>query len=140
MEDSDKPAAKFLRLQNGDDVVAEVVETEDENGILYTLFHPLKVVYAQAESVGYLSVAFMPWVFPRICDQQEFVLHAEDVMLVANVTEKMNTYYWENLDYFLTNATDKGIEETQATSYEEVEEEASLLDVLKEMASKRTYH
>ncbi len=34
MSDNEKPLAKFLRLQNGDDVIAEVVETEDEQGIL----------------------------------------------------------------------------------------------------------
>jgi hypothetical protein len=98
MTNSDRPLAKFVRLQNGDDIVTEIVEMEDENGILYTVFNPLKVVYMPSESVGYLSVAFMPWVFPRICDQQEFVIHAEDVMLIADVTEKMNIYYWDSVD------------------------------------------
>ncbi len=97
MTNSDRPLAKFVRLQNGDDIVTEIVEMEDENGILYTVFNPLKVVYMPSESVGYLSVAFMPWVFPRICDQQEFVIHAEDVMLIADVTEKMNIYYWDSV-------------------------------------------
>ena len=81
----------FVRLQNGDDVVAEVVETEDENGVLYTLFHPLKVVYVPSERDGYIAIAFSPWVFPRLCDQQEFIIHAEDVLIMADVTEKMNT-------------------------------------------------
>ncbi len=98
MTNSDRPLAKFVRLQNGEDIVTEIVEMEDENGILYTVFNPLKVVYMPSESVGYLSVAFMPWVFPRICDQQEFVIHAEDVMLIADVTEKMNIYYWDSVD------------------------------------------
>jgi len=56
----DRPIAKFLRLQNGDDVIAETIEMEDEDGIVYTLCHPLKVVYMTTETVGYLSVMFMP--------------------------------------------------------------------------------
>ena len=34
MENDERPVAKFLRLQNGDDVIAEVIETEDDNPML----------------------------------------------------------------------------------------------------------
>ena len=100
MTDDANPIAKLVRLQNGDDVISEVVELEDETGVTYTLFHPLKVVYIPSDTTGYLTVAFMPWVFPRLCDQQEFVIHSEDILFIADVTSKMNDYYWENLDYF----------------------------------------
>ena len=75
------PSAKFIRLQNGDDIISEVVEIEDETGVTYTLFRPLKVVYIPSDAIGYLTVAFMPWVFPRICDQQEFVVHSQDILM-----------------------------------------------------------
>jgi len=100
MTEDENPLAKLIRLQNGDDVIAEVVEMEDESGVIYTLFRPLKVVYVPSESTGYLTIAFMPWVFPRICDQQEFVIHSEDILFIADVTVKMNQYYWNNLDYY----------------------------------------
>ena len=124
MSNSDKPIAKFLRLQNGDDVVAEVVETEDEHGVLYTLFHPLKAVYMPSEKLGYFHVAFMPWVFPRMCDVQEFVIRDEDILLISNVSEKMNTYYWESLDDFINNKSDN-------VEPEEPDQE-TLLNALKE--------
>ena len=141
MTDSDQPYAKFMRLQNGDDIIAEVVETEDEDGILYTLFHPLKVVYMPSESVGYLSVAFMPWVFPRICDQQEFVIHAEDVLMVADVAEKMNIYYWENVDLYTKRDKEREVEEPPVQE-EEIEQENmnDILEALQNLANKRTYH
>ena len=100
MSDDENPIAKLVRLQNGDDVIAEVIEMEDETGVTYTLFHPLKVVYIPSDTTGYLTVAFMPWVFPRLCEQQEFVIHSQDILFISNVTNKMNDYYWENLDYF----------------------------------------
>ena len=85
---SDNPIAKFVRLQNGDDIIAEVVEMEDENGVVFALFNPLKVIYMPSETTGYLSIAFMPWVFPRICEQQEFIIHAEDVLLMNDVARE----------------------------------------------------
>ena len=63
MSDEEQPNIKFVRLNNGDDIISEVMETEDENGIAYTLFRPLKVVYIPAEREGYAAVAFTPWVF-----------------------------------------------------------------------------
>lgn len=98
MEDDVHPLVKFVRLQNGEDLIADIVETEDEKGILYTLFHPLKVVYIESEREGYTAIAFSPWVFQSLCAQQEFVIHAEDIMLMADVSEKMNRYYWNSLD------------------------------------------
>lgn len=105
MTEDEHPIAKLVRLQNGDDVIAEVVEMEDETGVIYTLFHPLKVVYVPSDTTGYLTIAFMPWVFPRICDQQEFVIHSEDILFIADVTPRMNNYYWDNLDYYSKKVT-----------------------------------
>jgi hypothetical protein len=97
MEDV-QPLAKFIRLTNGDDLIADVVETEDEDGILYTIFNPLRVVYIDSEREGYTAIAFSHWVFSGLCDQQEFVIHAEDVMLIADLSEKMNKHYWDYLE------------------------------------------
>lgn len=131
----DRPIAKFLRLQNGDDVIAETIEMEDEDGIVYTLCHPLKVVYMPTETVGYLSVMFMPWVFPKICDEQIFTIHAEDVLLITDVSEKMNIYYWDSVRTY----TDKTqYEQEEPTSNEDDAEET--LNQIMEHLGKRTMH
>ena len=96
MEKQENPIAKFIRLQNGDDIIAETVEIEDEDGILYMVYNPLKVMYMDVGS-GLLSVSFIPWVFPKICEHQEFTIHAQDVLLLSDVSAKMNDYYWNNL-------------------------------------------
>ena len=130
----DRPIAKFLRLQNGDDVIAETIEMEDEDGIVYTLCHPLKVVYMPTETVGYLSVMFMPWVFPKICDEQIFTIHAEDVLLLTDVSEKMNIYYWDSVKTY----TDKSqYEQEEPASNDDVEE---TLNEIMEHLGKRTMH
>lgn len=96
MEKQENPIAKFIRLQNGDDIIAETVEIEDEDGILYMVYNPLKVMYMDVGS-GLLSVSFIPWVFPKICEHQEFTIHAQDVLLLSDVSSSMNDYYWKNL-------------------------------------------
>ena len=135
MSDDEKPVAKFLRLRTGDDLISEVMEIEDDEGIRYTLFHPFKVVYVPVEHSGYLSINFMPWVFPRICDAQEFTIDSSDVMLIEDVTQKMNTYYWESVN------SDKKEEQEQSEDSEESSmDEKTLLEILNHMRNKRIYH
>lgn len=138
MDNEEYPLVKFIRLQNGDDIVAETMETEDENGVLYLLINPLKVIYVQSLHHNYISVSFTPWVFPKICDHQEFMVHADDVLLISNVSEKMNEHYWGNLD----SLEQKVSEDTPEPEKDkpEMEEETALTDILKEMKIRRTYH
>lgn len=141
MEDNEKHFAKFVRLQNGDDLITELVETEDDEGIRYNIFHPLKVVYVPSNTDGYLSISFMPWVFPSISDQQEFILQPEDILLIVDVSEKMNTYYWDSIDSYMNKSkkTEKesSYEENNMTPEEEVE---LYKKIMEQLAAKRTYH
>ena len=140
MAEDENPLAKLIRLQNGDDVIAEVIEMEDESGVIYTLFRPLKVVYVPSDTTGYLTIAFMPWVFPRICDQQEFVIHSEDILFIADVTDNMNRYYWNNLDYY----SKKTVAEEEELNKKSEPEEAfeRLKEALEEagLHTKKVYH
>lgn len=144
MSDDIRPLAKFFRLQNGDDVIAETIETEDEDGIVYTLFHPLKVVYTPVDTAGSLSVMFMPWVFPKICEEQVFTIHAEDVLLLTDVSERMNIYYWESVDTYTEKSS-----KSKSTESEHVNEETDISDeeeyelynkIMEYMGNKRTFH
>ena len=132
---NDTPMAKFLRLQNGDDVVAETVEYEDDDGVMYMLINPMKVVYMQSQHDGYLSVSFIPWVFPKIVEHQEFMVHAGDVLLVSDVSEKMNIYYWDNLKM----TQDKSDPEPEIPQ-EETHEQETLSELVEMLNTKRTYH
>ena len=136
---SEEHTVKFVRIKNGDDIIAEVVEVGEDGQIDYMIINPLKVVYMPSQQgSSYLQVAFMPWVFSRICEEQEFLIHAEDVITMGNVTEKMAGYYWNNIDHF----TSKGQEELFEDSEEEpAEEEATLESLLEALKSaRRTYH
>lgn len=136
---SEEPKIMFIRLNNGDDLVSEVVEVGDETRIDYMLFNPLKVMYIPSDrGSAYLQVAFMPWVFTRICEEQEFFIHAEDVVTMANVSNYMEEYYWKNMDHFITKVEDS-ITETEETELEP--DETSLEEILDAIRStRRTLH
>ena len=136
---SDDQGVKFVRLKNGDDVISQVVEFSDDNIITYALIQPLKIVYIPStKGTAYLQVAFMPWVFTRICEEQEFMIHAEDIMTMGRVSEKMEEYYWSNLDHFTGKEEPvEEIDSTEEDSSEELDLE-KLLEAVKN--SRRTYH
>jgi len=135
---SDAQAIQFIRLNNGDDVVAQVIEVGENDQINYILVNPLKVVYMPSQQgSAYLQVAFIPWVFTRICSEQEFIIHAEDVITMSNVSSYMEEYYWKNMDHFISKDEDVSTENEEL----ETEEETSLEELLEAIkSSRRTFH
>ena len=137
---SEEPEVKFIRLKNGDDVIAQVVEfSENDEAVVFALIHPLKIVYIPStKGAAYLQVAFMPWVFTRICDNQEFMIHAEDVITMNDASEKMTEYYWSNLDQLSPSVPEEEeFDEPEVEDTEEVDLE-EILQAIKE--SRRTFH
>jgi hypothetical protein len=131
---SEDVTAKFLRLQNGDDIIAETIEYEDDKGIMYMVVNPLKVVYVESQYEGYLSISFMPWVFSKIVDHQEFMIHADDVLLISDVSEKMNIYYWENFNAIYGKSV------TSPEQHEDTINQESLEEIMRELNEKKVYH
>ena len=127
----DNAIAKFIRLKSGDDLVAEAFETGDDSGDYITVINPLKAIYVPSTVTGYLQIAFMPWVYPRICDIQEFNIKREEILIYQDVTDKMNEYYWENLEQYLSNKRDytEGKQEEEPVSEETLQE---MIDLLKQ--------
>ena len=139
--DDDMQYAQFLRLKNGDDIICELIEMGENDDIFYQLINPLKVVYIPSDSKGYMQIAFMPWVFPRICDRQEFPIQIEDVLMRTPVSEYMNEYYWESVDNFMQKKDEKVTEEEQPDEVDRQEYE-SLKSILESLGldKKKVYH
>lgn len=136
MTQDDHGSAKFLRLKNGDDIVCECYEYEDSEGnTYYTVINPLKTVYVSRGGGDYLQIAFLPWVYPRICDLQEFNIDKKEVILYQDVSEKMNEYYWDSVQHYMTSKRET-IEEEPIEEYSE-----EILEEIKElMRSGKVFH
>ena len=134
----DLPIAKLVRLKNGDDIIAEVVEMGEGDTISsLLLINPLKALYVPSTSTGYLQIAFMPWVYPRICSNQEFSISMNEVLLCCEVSSYMNEYYWDSIDTYITEQKEK--KEKKVEPEPEIDEE-TLQQLMEEIKAGRSYH
>lgn len=76
---------KFIRLNSGEDLITEVSFIDDQ----LVLINPLKIIYKQDA----LVMAFSPWIYFSICDNQEFPLISESVLTIQNPTKEIINYY-----------------------------------------------
>lgn len=112
----------FLRLKNGDDLVSECYEYQDDHGRYFVLLNPLKAMYmTSSRGIGYLQVAFMPWVYPKLSKTQEFSIYEEEVLLYQEASEYMEEYYWNSIEQ-LTMPTEEPQQSTQDRVREVLEE------------------
>jgi hypothetical protein len=117
----------FVRLKNGDDIITECYEYQDDNGRYYVMMNPLKAVYMDSSrGPGYLQVAFMPWVYPKLSRTQEFTIGADEVLMVQETSEKMEEYYWDSIDQLTNQEPEKINASTRMDKIREALEELGL--------------
>lgn len=138
-EGEELSVSKFIRLKTGDDIIAECYEYSDDTGDYITVINPLKVIYVPATASGYMQVAFIPWIYPRICDMQEFNIAKQEVLLYHDVSEKMNEYYWDSVEHYLNAKRETFDEKDEEPEHHEEDYEA-LKKALEELTLKRTLH
>lgn len=127
------PLAKFVRLKNGDDLITQVVEVGLDEEYVYNLISPYKVLYMQTAKPGYIQIAMVPWVMPRICDSSEYTVDPDDVLILSNASQSMSEYYWETIS---DTKNSIGVE----LSSNQEEEESFEEEMMEDFETKRTYH
>jgi hypothetical protein len=106
----------FLRLKNGEDLIAEVQEMDKT----YILMNPCKVLYLKGSKTGYLSISLMQWVFARICSDQTFEIEKSEVLFKTIPEDTLTEHYWNSVDHFLSmESKDKVEYESHHESYDE---------------------
>lgn len=126
------PTIKFIRMNTGEDIIAEIVKYSEDNEDLYVLVNPLKVLYTISETHG-VSIALMQWVFPRICDKQEFPVYSNDIITMCSPSKQMTTYYWNVLNKFSIPKLSKHEEEEDDYEFDDVEPTDEELEYINKM-------
>lgn len=88
---------RFIRLTNGEDIVAEVLDVA--NGRI-VINNPLKILYTPSLNTGYLSISLMQWVFTRISKQQKFDMDMTNVLVMTDPEDNLKSHYNESLNTF----------------------------------------
>ena len=98
-------SVKFIRLSTGEDLVSEVLEIDEGDGVFYyQLANPMKVVYMiPSNKPGVFSISLMQWIFNRLCSDQSFTLHPTSIITMGDPTESLIEYYWKSVDSFDEN-------------------------------------
>jgi hypothetical protein len=110
---------KFMRLDNGEDIISEIVIYDD----MILLLHPLKLLYSSSSKPGYLSISLMQWVFTKITEDQTFEMPKSAVLLYSEPTDALKEYYWQTVNHFMSKTTEHskriGFETTEPSGEEE---------------------
>ena len=117
-------------MNTGEDLVTELAFVkEGEVGSYYVFMNPLKIIYSVNHKPGYLSVSVMQWIFPKICNKQEFVIYPNDVLTIAPPSDNMLTYYYASLERLNEMKFEYGSEESD---YGELDDEIPSEDISEE--------
>ncbi len=127
---------KFIRLNTGEDIISQVVETTDRNNNQnFLLIRPLKIVYMATPHGGTTRIALtvVPWVYPSVSNIQEFEIYVNDILTIAKPSQTLINFYdkyWNEDDEY----------ETKAVSDDEFEKmsDGDLLNVVKRALSGNT--
>jgi len=92
---------KFIRLNTGEDIISEITEINYGEKSSFILKNPLKVLYVTSKTSS-LAISLMQWVFHRICEDQEFRMNSNDIIIMGNPTSSMLEYYLNSVEHFET--------------------------------------
>lgn len=106
---------RFIRLTNGEDIVAEVLDVA--NGKI-VFNNPLKILYTPSLNTGYLSISLMQWVFSRISKQQKFDMDLTNVLVMTDPEDNLKSHYNDSLSTFDKENDDEDEEDIDFSTLE----------------------
>ena len=92
---------KIIRMQTGEDIMASMVEKEEQNETV-VLNNPMRLVFRRLPT-GQTVLMMMPWLPVELIKEDSAIIYTTDIITVIEPKESMKEYY-ENL-------VDKTIEE-----------------------------
>ena len=101
---SSETVVKFLRLTNGEDIVAGISDVTDTS---VTITNPLKVVYSASVNPGYLTMSLMQWVFLKLSTNQTFELPTSQILIQSIPEDSLLEHYNKSVGVF-RSAGNKG--------------------------------
>jgi hypothetical protein len=92
---------KIIRMQTGEDIMASMIEKEEQNETV-VLNNPMRLVFRRLPT-GQTVLMMMPWLPVELIKKDSAIIYTTDIITIVEPKESMKEYY-ENL-------VDKTIEE-----------------------------
>lgn len=116
---------KFVRMITGEDLVSEVVYSEDMGGIV--LLNPMKIIYFMNDTQ--VSLTLVEWIFSSVCKNQSFPVAPSNVIIVSDVTSGLEEMYWTMISKLSLRMNQKEQDDLLEIINEVNEPDASFPDV-----------
>jgi hypothetical protein len=131
MEQTTNNNIKIVRLQSGEDIMADVMEN-DENELI-VLDNPMHIIFKRIPT-GQTVMMMMPWLPIEIIKENSAIVYSSDILTIIEPKEDLVDYYGTvviEAQQRMEEKRDFSNEEEDDYDEEEIDEE-ELFEVLKE--------
>jgi hypothetical protein len=131
MEISPNNNIKIVRLQSGEDIMADIIE-DDENDTIF-LDNPMHIIFKRIPT-GQTVMMMMPWLPIEIIKENSAIVYSSDILTIIEPKEDLVDYYGTvviEAQQRMEEKRDFSNEEEDDYDEEEIDEE-ELFEVLKE--------
>ena len=90
MQPTPNNSIKIVRLQSGEDIMADIVEDEENDTIL--LDNPMQVIFKRIPT-GQTVMMMMPWLPIEIIKENNAIVYASDILTIIEPKDDLIDYY-----------------------------------------------
>jgi hypothetical protein len=122
---------KIVRLQSGEDIMADIIEDEENDTIF--LDNPMHIIFKRIPT-GQTVMMMMPWLPIEIIKENSAIVYSSDILTIIEPKEDLVDYYGTvviEAQQRMEEKRDFSNEEEDDYDEEEIDEE-ELFEVLKE--------
>jgi hypothetical protein len=132
---------KIIRMQTGEDIVANILE-EDEDSVI--LNNPMRLIFRRMPT-GQSVMMMLPWLPIELIKDDSAIVYLDDIITVMEPKDSMIEYYGNLVNKSLLDSLefDNMLEKTLAEQEEEMEEINEITEELSEQFEEiknRTLH
>jgi len=137
METTPNNNIKIVRLQSGEDIMADVIQDEENDTLL--LDNPMHIIFKRIPS-GQTIMMMMPWLPIEIIKENNAIVYATDILTIIEPKDDLVEYYGN----IVFEAHEKMMETRDFNSYEDdeedEEEELSSEEIMELIKEKKKNH
>ena len=111
-----------FKLVNGDEIIAEVVQWNEEDTIEILIRKSMKLVYVDDYESGSRYYHFRPWMLLQESSEEIMILNADHILAEGTPSIKLIEYYHGVLKEYNTFLGNTILDEDDEVSYDTVED------------------
>jgi hypothetical protein len=134
---------KILRLNTGEDIIAECLLDEESNSVLVD--SPMKVIISRIASEGQTMLIMLPWLPLEIIEENLATINFNDIITMVEPKDSFVEYYFNTLDKYNAliekREQEGGLNFSDDLDEEELDDETmeEMLEIIKERKDKQLH-